>query len=314
MAATTPALRRVGQRLRSSRGREALAAYLFVSPWVIGFLLFILGPMIASFAASFSDYAVLHPEQTGWVGWANYQRALFEDPIFRQALKVTVSYSVLAVLADLVIGFLLALLLNVSFRGVTFFRTLYYMPAVISGVVVSLMFLWIFNPRFGLANYVLRLAGLPGLPWVYSPRWVLPSLVIMSLWGVGRSTLIYLASLQSIPTHLSEAAAIDGAGALQRLLRITLPLVTPAIFFNLVLGLIDRLQTFTEAFVVTQGGPDNASLFYVLYLYRNAFTYFKMGYAAALAWILFLITLALTLLIFRSATRWVYYQDEGRGG
>ena len=313
MSAQAGSNRLLRVRLGSARGREALAAYLFISPWVIGFLALILGPMLASLAASFSDYAVLHPEQTRWVGLANYQRALFEDPTFRQSLRVTTTYSLFAVLADLLVGFLLALLLNINFRGVTFFRTLYYMPAVISGVVVSLMFLWIFNPQFGLANYLLRLVGLPGLPWVYSPQWVLPSLVIMSLWGVGRSTLIYLASLQSIPTHLYEAAAIDGAGALQRLLRITIPLVTPAILFNLVLGLIDRLQTFTEAFVVTQGGPQNASLFYVLYLYRNAFTYFKMGYASALAWILFLITLVLTLLIFRSATRWVHYQDEGRG-
>jgi len=185
---------------------------------------------------------------------------------------------------------------------------------VISGVVVTLLWLWILNPRFGLVNYLLGLIHIEGPGWIFSADWVIPSFVLISLWGIGRTMLIYLAMLQAIPTHLYEAAEIDGAGSVRRLRYITLPLVTPAIFFNMVLGLIDSFQFFTTAYVATKGGPAGASMFYALYLYLNAFQYFNMGYASALAWILFIVVAALTAILFKTGAIWVFYQDrEARG-
>ena len=300
------------RHLRGSR-REALAAYGFISPWVIGFVGLTLGPMLASLALSFTDYNLVTTAGTSFVGTGNYREALFDDPLVIQSLRVTAYYATLAVALDLVVGLGLALLLNTGFRAIGAIRTIYYLPAAISGVAVSLLWLWIFQPSGGLANGFLGLVGLPGSDWVYSTTWVVPAFVLMSLWGVGRSAFIYLAILQRVPTNLYEAAAVDGAGSLRRLLRITLPLVTPAIFLNLVLGLIGNFQTFTQAFVISEGGPANASLFYTLYLYRNAFRYFRVGYASALAWILFALLLTLTLLVFRSARRWVYYEAGGPG-
>lgn len=288
--------------------REALAAYSLVSPWLIGFLFLSLGPMVASAVLSFTDYDLLNFGATELVGLDNYREAFTGDPAFWQSLRVTAYYAVLAVALDLVVGLALAMVLNTGFRGVRFIRTVYYLPAVISGVAVALLWLWIFQPNTGLANEVLGLFNLPPIRWVYSSTWVIPSFVLMSLWGVGRSAFIYLAILQQIPTNLYEAAAVDGAGALSRFRRITLPLVTPAIFLNLVLGVIGNFQIFTQAFVISQGGPGTSSLFYVLYLYRNAFSYFRVGYASALAWILFLLLLALTVVTFASSSRWVYYE------
>lgn len=302
--------RRRRPRRTAAARRESLAAYAFVSPWAIGFLFLTLGPMAASLALSFTDYNLLAAGTTRWVGVANYREAFTDDPLVWHSFRVTAYYASLAVALDVVVGLALALVLNTGFRAIGILRTIYYLPAVISGVAVSLLWLWIFQPRTGLANALLELVGLDGIGWVYSRTWVVPAFVIMSLWGVGRSAFIYLAILQRIPTNLYEAAAVDGASALLKLTRITLPLVTPAIFINLILGMIGHFQIFTQAFVISEGGPSNASLFFILYLYRNAFTYFRMGYASALAWILFAILLALTLLVFRSGTRWVHYEGE----
>jgi multiple sugar transport system permease protein len=268
--------------------------------------------MVASLVLSFTDYNLIDPARIRWVGVANYREALTSDPLVWHSLKVTAYYASLAVALDLVVGLVLALLLNTGFRGIGTLRTVYYLPAAISGVAVSLLWLWIFQPDTGLANEVLRFLGLPALPWVYSTEWVIPAFVLMSLWGVGRSAFIYLAILQRIPTNLFEAAAVDGVGPLTRFRGITLPLITPAIFLNLVLGMIGHFQIFTQGFVISQGGPANASLFYLIYLYRNAFSYFRMGYASALAWILFLLLLGLTLAVFRSSPLWVYYEGERR--
>ncbi len=186
-----------------------------------------------------------------------------------------------------------------------------YLPSVISGVAVSLLWMWIFNSDFGLLNYLLwKLFRIEGPAWIMNKHWVVPSLIMMSLWGIGGGIVIYLARLQGIPTELYEAAEIDGANGWQRLLHITIPMMTPVIFFNLIMGVINSFQVFTQAYVMTGGGPHNASLFYVLYLYRNAFKYFRMGYASALAWILFLMLLLLTLLVLKSASWWVYYESE----
>lgn len=309
------------RHLTASR-REALASYAFLSPWAIGFVGLTAIPMGASLLLSFTDYGLLDPGAANWTGLANYRRALGDDPLVRQALAVTAYYALASVALELVLGLGLALVLNVGFRGARVLRTIYYLPAVISGVAVALLWLWIFQPSSGLANQALGLLGLPQPAWFYSAHWVIPAFVIMSLWGVGRAAFIYLAILQRIPTHLYEAAAVDAVGPVRRFLHITLPLVTPAIFLNLVLGLIGNVQIFTEGYVITSGsngpgsltlgGPGTSSLFYVLYLYVNAFRYFEFGYASALAWILFAIILLLTLVVFRTGRHWVYYEGEAR--
>jgi multiple sugar transport system permease protein len=285
---------------------------LFLAPWALGFVAFTAGQMVVSLVLSFTDYQVLDPGSTEWVGTENYRRAL-DDPTLAHSLRVTLLYAALAVPADLTLGLVLALVLNARARGMAAFRTAIFLPVMIAGaaggsVAVALLWLWLFQPRFGLLNHLLSLVGLPPQLWVYSPRMVVPSLALMSLWGVGRSMLIYLAALQRLPTDVLWAARLDGAGPWRRFARVTLPLISPALFFNLVLDLIYALQTFTQAYVVTDGGPGDSSLFFMLYLYRNAFTYFDMGYASALAWLLFALTLLLTVVVFRSARSWVFYE------
>lgn len=295
----------------SARTRQTAAAYAFLSPWIAGMVLFIVGPIVISLILSFTDYDIVNPSQTSFVGVDNYTRAFANDPVFWKSVRVTITYSLMSLPLHLVVGFALSLLLNHRLRGISWFRSLYYLPAVISGVAVTLLWVWILNPRFGLVNHLLSLVGVQGPDWFFSTTWVLPSFVLISLWGIGPTTLIYLAMLQAIPTHLYEAAEIDGAGALARLRHITLPLVTPAIFFNLVLGLIGSFQFFTTAYVGTKGGPQNASRFYALYLFDLAFRSFKMGYASALAWILLVVVALCTWVLFRTGAIWVYYQDEG---
>jgi len=307
------------QRRLTGRQREAGVAYAFMSPWVVGFLALTLLPMAASLVLSFTDYQLLSPGSAHWIGGANYAEAA-RDPAVGQSLKVTAYYAISEVGLSLVLGLVLALLLNAGMRGIATLRTVYYLPAVVSGVSVAILWLWIFQPSGGLANHILNMLGLPSVGWIYSSRWVIPAFVLMGLWGVGQTAFIYLAVLQRIPTNLYEAAAVDGIGPLRRLFGITLPLVTPALLVNLVLGLIGNFQIFTAGFVITTGrggpgaltlgGPGQSSLFYVLYLYQNAFTRFRFGYASALAWVMFALLLALTLLIFRSSRRWVY--EEGR--
>jgi multiple sugar transport system permease protein len=230
------------------------------------------------------------------------------DELVWQSLKVTLLYSLGAIPLTLISSFLVALLLNQGVHGTKIYRTIYYLPAVISGVPVALLWMWILNPEFGLMNNALRLVGIEGPKWLFSTRWVIPSFVIMGLWGIGAPMIIYLAGLQGIPGHLYEAAEIDGAGLLSQFRHVTLPMMSPIILFNAVMGIIDSFQIFTPAFIMTNGGPANASLFYGLYLYNNAFKWFKMGYASALAWLMFFIILALTALVFRSSAAWVYYE------
>jgi multiple sugar transport system permease protein len=299
---------------RSRRGslarREAIEFYLCISPWLIGFIVFTAGPILASLVISLTDWDILTPANV--VGLSNFV-AETRDRLFWQSLKVTATYAFVSVPLHLVIGLFVAVLLNQPIRGVALWRTLYYLPSVISGVAVSLLWYWIFHPSFGVLNWLLGLGGIAGPAWLSSESWVMPALIVMSLWGVGSSIVINLAAIQGVPTELYEAAEIDGAGAWSRFQHVTLPMITPVLFFNLVLGVIGSFQTFTQAFVLTQGGPRYASLFYVLYLYQNAFQDLKMGYGAALAWTLFLIILGLTLLIFRSSPYWVYYEGQLRG-
>jgi len=296
---------------RSAR-RENLAGWLCASPWILGFLIFTLGPMLTSIYYSFTEFPLISSPE--WIGLENYRGMLIDDDFFFQSLKVTTLYALVGVPLHLVIGFFLAVLLNQPIRFVSLWRTIYYLPAVISGVAVALLWQWIFNSDFGLANWLLKSIGLEGPSWLLDPNWALSALIIMSLWGVGGGMVIYLAGLQGVPTTLYEAAEIDGANTFQRFIHITIPMVSPVIFFNLVIGIIGALQTFTQAFIMTGGGPRQATYFYMLHLYNNAFQWLKMGYASALAWILFIYILILTLLVFRSSSTWVYYEGEIKGG
>jgi multiple sugar transport system permease protein len=279
--------------------REAFEGYVFILPWLIGALIFTVGPIIVSFYLSLTDFEVVKPPV--FRGLDNYVR-LFQDKLFWQSLKVTSIYTFASVTLGLVLSFLVALLLNQSIRGVGLFRTLYYIPNLVPAVASSMLWIWIFNPQFGLLNSLLKiLFDIEGPRWLGRTKWALPSLILMSLWGVGGPMLIYLAGLQDIPTELYEAAQIDGANGWQQFI------------FNLVMGLIGSFQVFTQGYLMTGGGPRYATLFYVLYLYQNAFRWFKMGYASAMAWVLLLIILVLTLMVLRSSALWVYYEGEVKG-
>lgn len=290
--------------------REAMAAYTFIGPWIVGFLCLTLGPMLASLYFSFTEYNIINPPV--WIGLSNYIN-LLNDTQFWKSLFVTLKFGAMSLPLQLVFGFTLALLLNQKIPGVNLLRTIYYIPATISGVAIALVWGLILNPDRGLLNPILSIFGIHGPAWLQDPSTALYGLVIVSLWGVGGGVIIYLAGLQGIPTDLYDAAKVDGANHLQSFLNVTLPMVTPVIFYNLVLGVINTFQYFTEAFVLTHGGPNSATLVYNLYLYQNAFFYNHMGYASALAWVLFIITLLLTVLIFRSSDTWVYYEGKVKG-
>lgn len=300
----------------SLRRQEAIWGYIFISPWLIGFVIFTLGPMIASLVLSLTQYNITTAPV--FVGLQNYIKLFTDDPKFWHSLSVTVRFALIAIPLNLTFGFVLAFLLNQNVPGLAFWRTVYYLPSVIAGVAVAILWLLIFNPRFGILNWLLSLAGIDGPGWLSSPDWAIPALIIMSLWSVGGGMIIYLSGLQSIPTTLYEAAELDGANSFQRLFYITIPLMSPVIFYNLVIGIIGTFQYFTEVYVITAtsdtglGGPAEATLFYNVYLYSNAFRYLHMGYASALAWVLFVIVLVLTLLVFRSSALWVYYEGELR--
>jgi multiple sugar transport system permease protein len=300
--------------VRRGRVTKTTAAFwMFVSPWVAGFLIFTAGPMLYSLVLSFNDWDLLNPPT--FTGLGNYTEAA-TDPLLRQALKVTLTYAVISVPLQTALSLGVALLMNVRVAGIYVFRTIWYLPSLVTGVAQIVLFLWVFNPRYGLLNGVLSLVGIQGPAWFADPHWALPAVIIMSLWTVGGNMVIYLAGLQDVPTELYEAAALDGAGRARSFWNITLPQISPVIFFNVVTGLIAAMQTFTQAYIVTQqgsgkpgGGPSNSLLFYMLYLYRNAFEFFRMGYASALAWILLVIILLLTALVFRGSSFWVYYES-----
>jgi len=285
--------------------KRTIEGYMFISPWLIGFVIFTLGPIVVSLLMSFTDWDVI--TSPAWIGVSNYTK-LISDELFVKALSNTLYYTVLSVPLGMLGALLLALLLNQKVKGTYIFRTIYYLPSVTSGVAVALLWRWIFNPEFGIANNILTKLHVPAVGWLSDPKWAMPALIIMSLWSVGGGMLIYLAGLQGIPRELYEAAEIDGASSMRKFWSVTIPLLTPTIFFNMVMSVIGSFQVFTQAYVMTGGGPGNSTLFYVLYLYRNAFEWFKMGYASALAWVLFIIILIPTLLQFKFANRWVHYQ------
>lgn len=292
-----------------SRRREALLFYLTIAPWLVGFALFTVGPVLYSLFVSFTEWDLIQPPV--WVGLQNYSD-LLADPNVWQALKVTSLYTLAYVPLDLAGGLALALLVRPRLRGIAAFRTLFYLPTVFSGVAFVVVWMWMLNPRGGLINLLLAQFGIQGPRWLIDPSWALPALVLMSFWGWGRSMVLFLGGLSNIPDEFYEAAAMDGASGWKQFWQITLPLLSPTLFFNLILSVISTFQTFTNAFVATDGGPLDATLFFVLYIYRQAFQFFHMGYASALAWLLFLLILVITVLLLRSQRFWVFYLGESR--
>ncbi|MBI2939547.1 MAG: sugar ABC transporter permease [Chloroflexi bacterium] len=292
-------------RRRSNAFREARDFYLFVLPWFLGFLAFTVGPIASSVFLSLTKYNIIRP--ASWVGLQNYQE-LFADPLFGVSLYNTLYYVVFAVPLSVAVALLLALFLNQRLRGISIYRTLFYVPSIVPAVASIVLWVWILQPQFGLINSGLRFLGIQGPLWLGSPEWSKPSMVLMHAWSSGGAMIIFLAGLQGVPEHLYEAAAIDGANWWARFWNVTVPMLTPTIFFVLVLGIINSFQVFTAAFIMTGGGPVDSTLFYVLYLYRHGFTFLNMGYAAAMAWILFIIILGFTLVQFALARRWVYYE------
>ena len=290
--------------------REELEFYLFISPWIVGFICFSAIPIVASFFLAMAEWPMLRPAQ--WVGLGNYIEIFSTDPLVGKVLFNTVYYVVLAVPLGVILAMMMALLLNQKVVWRPLFRTFFYVPSLVTGVPLAVLWAWLLTPQFGLVNHFLSWFGVQGPEWLYNTKTAMPAMIIMSLWGVGGSMVIYLAGLQGIPEQYYEAAEIDGGGTWAKFWNITVPMMTPTIFFNLIMGVIGSFQTFAQFFIMTNGGPANATLTYVLYLYRNAFEYFRMGYASALAWILFLIILAATSLQFWGARRWVYYEGETR--
>ena len=292
--------------------RQVLLGLAFISPWLVGFLIFTLYPIIASLYYSFCDYRVLQPPH--WVGLRNYIE-LFTDKDYFRASLVNTAFMFIELPIGLAMGLAIALLLNQKLKGMAVFRTLYYIPSVVPTVAASILWLWLLNPDYGLVNKSLAAIHLPITGWLTDRVWAKPAFILMDLWSVGGSMIIYLAALQGVPQHLYEAADLDGATGWEKLRHVTLPSISPVIFFNLILGVIGTFQYFTQALIMTSstgtvGGPANATLFYAVYLYQNAFTYFRMGYACAMAWVLFVLTLGASIIVFRSSAKWVYYEGE----
>lgn len=289
--------------------RRAIEGYLLISPWLFGFITLTIGPIVLSLYYSMTFYNI--GEAPKWIGLGNYRSLFFEDKLFWTSLYNTAYYTVLAVPLTLIVALGYALLLNQKVWGMPFFRTAFYLPSITPAVANAVLWMWIFNPRFGLMNLLLTSLGLPRVLWLADPVWSKPSLIIMHLWSLGGPMVIYLAGLQGIPPELYEAAMIDGAGVWPKFRHITIPMLSPVIFFNLIMQTIASFQVFTAAYIMTAGGPLDSTRFYVLYLFNRAFGYFQMGYASAMAWILFLIVLVVTALNFRVIGPRVYYEMRG---
>ena len=295
-------------RLSKLARREEREFYLFISLWIIGFILFDAGPIVASLGISFTDWSVLTSPQ--WIGTANYRR-MIADPLFFKALWNSIYYGLASVGFGVIVSFLLALLLNQKVYGMAMFRTIFYLPSVVSGVAVAILWIMILHKDFGLINSSLAWFGIKGPGWLVQPAWAMPALILMSLWqGAGGSMVIYLAGLQSVPQHLYEAAEIDGAGSWGKFWNVTVPMMSPVLFYNLIVGFIASIQNFVLVLIMTDGGPANATLVYGLYLYRNAFKFFQMGYASALAWVLLVVIMLITAAQFYLAKYWVFYEGD----
>lgn len=283
--------------------------YIFISPWLIGFLVFTIYPMIASAFYSFHNYNIVNIE---YVGLANY-RELFSDQIFIKSLVVTGTYVLVSVPLSIVAALSVAMLLNQKIPFVSFWRTLYYLPSIISGVASALLWRWIFNGKFGIFNNILAYFGIVGPDWFNSQQWAMPAYWIISLWGIGGSMVIYLAALQGVPTSLYEAAEMDGASPARKFFNITIPMISPVLLYTLITNMISSFQVFTMIYVISGGlgGPNYSTMVYVLYLFKNAFQWTRFGYASAIAWVLFIIISVMTVLMIKTLSKRVYYVESG---
>ncbi|TCJ16989.1 sugar ABC transporter permease [Rubrobacter taiwanensis] len=294
-------------RLNLSRKerRNLLLGLAFISPWIFGFLAFMVYPIYVSLRLSFSRYSGFG--EPIWIGLENY-RTLLGDGLFWQSLYNTLYYTALAVPMGVVASMIIALAMNQPVREVSIYRTILYLPSVLPIFALAFIFVWLMNPRYGLLNFILVQLGLPSINWLGDPAWAKFSIVLLAQLGAGQVALIYLAGLRAIPRDLYDAAKLDGAGVWRQFWHITLPLMTPVILYSVILGLTLGLQVFVQAYIMTEGGPNNSTLFYVYYLYQNGFQYSQMGYASAMAWVLFVISLILAMLVFRWSRRWVHYE------
>lgn len=288
--------------------REALAGYAFISPWLLSFVFFMAIPFFASFFISFTRWNIVSSPK--WIGLKNYEHIFTSDKAFYQSLKVTFRYALIYLPLTTAAGLATAMALNVRVKAVGLFRALFYLPYVAPQIAATLIWMWVLNPRYGLLNTILGWVGIEGPNWFHDPDTALYGIILIALWGVGGSAVIYLAGLQNIPETLYEAAEIDGANSWQKFWKVTIPMLSPTIFFQLTVELIGVFQTFTPAFVATNGGPLKSTYFYMLHIYNKAWQSLRMGYASALAWILTIIIMILTALIFKSSALWVHYEAE----
>jgi multiple sugar transport system permease protein len=285
---------------------------LFASPWLVNLVVFIAYPIAASLYYSLCNYDTLRPPR--WVGLENYRILFTEDPLFWTSLWNTLYMVALGLPIGMIISLSIALLMNQKLKGMAFYRTVFYLPSITPVVATSILWMWLLNPEMGLVNDLLARVGIQGPGWLTAPEWAKPALILMGLWGAGGSMVIYLAGLQDVPQQLYEAASLDGAGKLAQLRHVTLPMLSPVILFNLIMGLIGGFQYFTQAYIISKGsgGPQDSTLFFALQLFNAAFLDFRMGYSCAMAWVLFLLTLVCAFAVFRSSARWVYYGGESR--
>jgi len=308
---TDTGINRLKEVLRSRKERRNLRnGLLFISPWLVALFGFTLYPILASFYWSFCLFDGF--SKPVFVGLENYRILLLEDPIFWKTLGNTLFMVIVGLPISLGVCLSLALLLNMKVKAQPVYRTIIYLPSIAPVIAVSVLWLWMLNPEYGLLNHLLRYLGIDVIGWLIDPKLAKPALILMGLWQVGGGVLIFLAGLQNVPTQLYEAAEVDGAGIFHKFIHVTLPMISPILLFNLIMGIIGFFQYFTQAFVMTQGGPQDSTLFYALHLFNKAFLDFQLGYASAMAWLLFILIFAATIFVLKTSQRWVYYEGEAR--
>lgn len=305
MMNTTVKIKKSTTKKFSLKKSENIAGYIFATPAILGLLIFTVIPMIVSLFLSLTNYNVIGAFD--FVGIENYQQIFSDDLFFKKSLVVTFVYALGSTFCNLIAALLLALLMNIKVKGQSFFRTIFYLPVVVPAVASNILWMWLYNPDFGLLNSVLNFFHLPSSNWIFDEKTAIPSLFLMGIWACGGTALVFLASLQDVSKDLIEAVEVDGGNWWHKFKYVVIPSISPVIFFNLVMGLIGSFQAFSQAYIMTAGGPNNATLFYALLIYRTAFQQNEFGYASALAWILFIIIGIFTMFIFRTAKSWVHY-------